>query len=102
MNAPSGRARAFAALGLVMLLWAGNSIIARAVRFDVPPFTLALLRWAGEVAAIGELYAAAIAAQDLRRLQEASRQMRTVPTLYAALQEALNAAVEPMTRTDEG
>jgi drug/metabolite transporter (DMT)-like permease len=39
--------RAFAALGLVMLLWAGNSIVARAVRFDVPPFTLAALRWWG-------------------------------------------------------
>ncbi|OJU83799.1 MAG: permease [Shinella sp. 65-6] len=39
--------RAFAMLGLVMLLWAGNSIIGRAVRDDVPPFTLALIRWAG-------------------------------------------------------
>lgn len=28
-----------------MLLWAGNSIVGRAVRFDVPPFTLAFLRW---------------------------------------------------------
>lgn len=39
--------QAFAALGLVMLLWAGNSIVARAVRFDIPPFTLAFLRWLG-------------------------------------------------------
>ena len=38
---------AFLALGLVMLLWAGNSIVGRAVRFDVPPFTLAFLRWLG-------------------------------------------------------
>jgi len=38
--------RAFAMLGLVMLLWAGNSIIARAVRFDIPPLTLAFARWA--------------------------------------------------------
>lgn len=30
-----------------MLLWAGNSIVGRAVRFDVPPFTLAFLRWLG-------------------------------------------------------
>ncbi|WP_054532234.1 DMT family transporter [Erythrobacter sp. SG61-1L] len=37
--------QAMAMLGLVMLLWAGNSIVARAVRFDVPPFTLAFLRW---------------------------------------------------------
>ena len=50
MTIDRGRARAFAALGLVMLLWAGNSIVARAVRFDVPPFTLALLRWWGAVA----------------------------------------------------
>jgi drug/metabolite transporter (DMT)-like permease len=38
---------ALAMLGLVMLLWAGNSIVGRAVRFDVPPFTLAFGRWAG-------------------------------------------------------
>lgn len=34
-------------LVLVMLLWSGNSIVARAIRADVPPFTLAFLRWAG-------------------------------------------------------
>ncbi|MEO6153519.1 MAG: DMT family transporter [Croceibacterium sp.] len=39
--------RAFALLALVMLLWAGNSIIGRAVRGDVGPFTLAFVRWAG-------------------------------------------------------
>jgi len=46
--APSVRAqqaRAFASLALVMLFWAGNSIVARAVRFEVPPFTLAFGRW---------------------------------------------------------
>jgi drug/metabolite transporter (DMT)-like permease len=37
--------QAFALLGLVMVLWAGNSIVARAVRLDIPPFTLALGRW---------------------------------------------------------
>jgi len=37
--------RAFASLALVMLFWAGNSIVARAVRFEVPPFTLAFGRW---------------------------------------------------------
>lgn len=37
----------FAALALVMLLWAGNSIVGRAVRDDVPPFTLAFARWMG-------------------------------------------------------
>ena len=47
MISETNRTRAFAALGLVMLLWAGNSIVARAVRFDVPPFTLAALRWWG-------------------------------------------------------
>jgi len=39
--------RAFALLGVVMVLWAGNSIVGRAVRFDVPPLTLAFIRWAG-------------------------------------------------------
>ena len=39
--------QALAMLGLVMLFWAGNSIVGRAVRFDVPPFTLAFGRWTG-------------------------------------------------------
>lgn len=39
--------RAYAMLILVMLLWAGNSIVGRAVRGDVPPFTLAFVRWCG-------------------------------------------------------
>jgi drug/metabolite transporter (DMT)-like permease len=38
-------ARAFLLLGLVMLFWAGNSITGRAVRGDIPPFTLAFGRW---------------------------------------------------------
>ncbi|EIZ77441.1 hypothetical protein WSK_3973 [Novosphingobium sp. Rr 2-17] len=41
----SGQWRAYALLALVMLLWAGNSIVGRAVRADIPPFTLALGRW---------------------------------------------------------
>ena len=44
--------QAFLLLGLVMVLWAGNSIVARAVRFEVPPFTLAFLRWAGATLAV--------------------------------------------------
>lgn len=38
---------AYAMLAIVMLLWAGNTIVARAVRADIPPLTLALLRWTG-------------------------------------------------------
>ncbi|BAK66016.1 conserved hypothetical membrane protein [Sphingobium sp. SYK-6] len=34
-------------LVLVMLLWSGNSIVARAIHEEVPPFTLAFWRWAG-------------------------------------------------------
>jgi len=37
--------RAFAMLGVVMLFWAGNSIVGRAVKDDIPPFTLAFVRW---------------------------------------------------------
>ena len=37
-------------LALVMLLWAGNSIVGRAVRDDIPPFSLALGRWSGALA----------------------------------------------------
>jgi drug/metabolite transporter (DMT)-like permease len=38
---------AYAMLALVVTFWAGNSIVGRAVRDAVPPFTLAFLRWAG-------------------------------------------------------
>ncbi|WHU03189.1 DMT family transporter [Sphingomonas sp. NIBR02145] len=37
----------YAMLTLVMLLWAGNSMVARAVHAEIPPFALALGRWAG-------------------------------------------------------
>lgn len=39
-------------LALVMLLWSGNSIVGRAVRDDVPPFTLAFVRWTGALAVV--------------------------------------------------
>ncbi|HSQ94815.1 MAG TPA: DMT family transporter [Croceibacterium sp.] len=47
MPADSRQLRAFALLALVMVLWAGNSIVGRAVRNDVDPMTLAFVRWAG-------------------------------------------------------
>ncbi|MBO9498892.1 MAG: DMT family transporter [Novosphingobium sp.] len=37
--------KAFAMLGVVMLFWAGNSIVGRAVRDDIPPLVLACVRW---------------------------------------------------------
>lgn len=43
----SPRSRIYLMLLLVMLLWAGNALIARAIRADIPPFTLAFLRWLG-------------------------------------------------------
>jgi len=45
METNRSHTRAFLMLGLVMLFWAGNSITGRAVRDDIPPFTLALGRW---------------------------------------------------------
>lgn len=47
MSPNSRQLRAFALLGIVMIRWAGNSIVGRAVRFDVPPLTLAFVRWTG-------------------------------------------------------
>jgi drug/metabolite transporter (DMT)-like permease len=37
--------RAYAALALTMVFWAGNAIVGRAVRGDIGPFTLAFGRW---------------------------------------------------------
>jgi len=47
MPAERRQLTAFILLGLVMVLWAGNSIVGRAVRFEVPPLALAFVRWAG-------------------------------------------------------
>jgi drug/metabolite transporter (DMT)-like permease len=47
MPTDSRQLRAFALLTLVMVLWAGNSIVGRAVRHEVEPLTLAFVRWAG-------------------------------------------------------
>ena len=54
--------RAFLLLGLVMIFWAGNAIVARAVHEDVPPLTLAFIRWAGALA-----FVATFALAPLRR-----------------------------------
>lgn len=50
MSRSAPNARAFVLLGLVMLFWAGNSITGRAVRDEIPPFTLAFGRWLVAVA----------------------------------------------------
>lgn len=47
MNGNMRQLPAFALLGLAMVLWAGNSIVGRAVHTDVGPFTLSFVRWAG-------------------------------------------------------
>lgn len=39
--------RAYLFLAVVMLFWSGNSVVGRAVRDTVPPFTLAFGRWLG-------------------------------------------------------
>ncbi len=46
-TSPLSRRRVYAMLMLVLMLWAGNSIIGRAVRDDIPPFSLAFFRWTG-------------------------------------------------------
>ncbi|SDC52105.1 Threonine/homoserine efflux transporter RhtA [Sphingomonas sp. YR710] len=47
MLTKSPQLRAYVMLGFTMLFWAGNSIVGRAVRDDIPPITLALVRWTG-------------------------------------------------------
>ena len=43
---PPSRRTVYVMLVLVMLFWSGNSVVARALRNDVPPFTLAALWYA--------------------------------------------------------
>lgn len=52
MLSRSPQLRAYAMLGLTMLFWAGNSIVGRAVRDDIPPFTLAFVRWSVALAVL--------------------------------------------------
>lgn len=52
MTRPRPQTTAYCMLALVMLLWAGNSITGRAVRDDIPPLFLALLRWTGALLVI--------------------------------------------------
>lgn len=56
-------------LVLVMLLWSGNSVVARAIHEDVPPFTLAFLRWG-----LASLIALPLAARQIRADAAAIRQ----------------------------
>lgn len=46
-TSPRATLRAYLFLTAVMLFWSGNSIVGRAVRDAVPPFTLAFGRWLG-------------------------------------------------------
>ena len=65
----AGTALAYAMLCVVMALWAGNSIVGRAVRDTIPPFTLAFARWAGALCLVGPFAARHVAADraTLRR-----------------------------------
>ena len=48
----AARWRAYAMLSVTMLFWAGNTIVARALHADIPPFMLALVRWVGAATVI--------------------------------------------------
>lgn len=67
-------ALAYAGLFLVMLLWAGNSIVGRAMRDEIPPFTLALGRWVGSALIIAP-FALRAAWADRREMLRAWRLM---------------------------
>lgn len=47
MKATLPRPAVYALLMLVLLFWAGNNIVGRAIRHDIPPFSLAFFRWIG-------------------------------------------------------
>jgi drug/metabolite transporter (DMT)-like permease len=69
MSRFSPQTRAYAMLCLVMLLWAGNSIVGRAVRADIPPFTLAFGRWLGALLVLGPFVLRGVIAEraEIRR-----------------------------------
>lgn len=47
-----GRSLALVGLVVVIMLWSGNAIVGRAVRDDIPPFFLTLVRWTGALAVL--------------------------------------------------
>ena len=47
MSKANPHLRAYAALTLIMVFWAGNAIVGRAVHNDIPPFFLSFARWTG-------------------------------------------------------
>lgn len=52
MKSALSRPSIYALLMLVLLLWAGNNVVGRAIRYDIPPFSLAFFRWTGATALI--------------------------------------------------
>src|SRR4029079_9555516 len=87
MTVDRQQARAYALLALVMLLWAGNSIVGRAVRNDVGPFVLSFVRWAG-----ASLVLLPFAIGPLRRDWAALRQSwLIVPQLWPTCRPNINA-----------
>lgn len=52
MKSALPRPAVYALLMLVLLCWGGNNIVGRAIRFDIPPFSLAFFRWTGAAALI--------------------------------------------------
>lgn len=69
ISIPQGAAAASAMLALVMALWAGNSIVGRAVRDAIPPFTLAFLRWSVALAILTPFALRHVAAERRQILQ---------------------------------
>lgn len=49
---PLPRPAVYALLTIVLLCWSGNNIVGRAIRHDIPPFSLAFFRWTGAAALI--------------------------------------------------
>ncbi len=69
MSERSLQNRALIMLVFVMAFWAGNSIMGRAVRFDIPPFTLAFFRWSGALLVVAP-FALASVRQDMATIRK--------------------------------
>ena len=83
-----GAAAAYVMLAFVMAFWAGNSIIGRAVRDDIPPLALALLRWSGALLVLAPFAVGRIVAER-RLILEAWRSILLLGFLGVACFNAL-------------
>ena len=92
--------RAMGLLALVMVFWAGNSIVGRAVAGQIPPLTLAFIRWSGALVLLAP-FAVTSLRRDWPELRRAWKQVLVLGLLgIAAFNSLLYSGLQFTTATN--